>query len=112
MNINTKTRNQALSEAREIQQRRVFTGKTNKMSLDERQSKIEELQKIRDEYEKRNLGSYERIYPSKVRSKQEKYERLIELSRVTYCELTSGNKNRRSPAKFRIKRISTNQSYG
>lgn len=26
--------------------------------------------------------------------------------------MTTGNKNRRSPAKFRIKRISTNQSYG
>ena len=84
MNINTKSRNQAINEAKEAQQKRVYTGKSNKMTPQERQQKIEELQKIREEYEKHNLGSYERIYPSKNRKKQEKYEQLLEVSKVSY----------------------------
>lgn len=91
----------------------MFTGKTIKMTNEERQARAEELQRVKEEYEKRNLGSFERIFPSKNKQKQEKYLTLLEMAAESYKETTSGTKNKKSPAKFRVsKRVTTNQSYG
>lgn len=58
MNVTPPARDKALREAKEIVDRRVFTGKMNKVSPEERQRMVRELQKERDEYEKKHLGSF------------------------------------------------------
>jgi hypothetical protein len=41
----------------------MLTGKNNRLSMEERQSRLAEIQCRRDLYEDANLGGYEKIYP-------------------------------------------------
>lgn len=113
MNITPESRDKTLLETKQVNQKRVFTGKTIKMTPQQRMAKVEELQKIREDYEKRNLGSFERIFPSKVKTKQDKYIELLDYSLRSYRDLSNGNRNRKSPTRFRVTKVLTsNQSFG
>jgi tubulin polyglutamylase TTLL6/13 len=63
MNINPKTKTEILNSRKEEQQRRVYTGKTKKLTQEEKIKEIYRCQILRDEYEKANCGGYERIFP-------------------------------------------------
>lgn len=73
MNVTPQARDKAQKEAKEILDRRVYTGKMIKLSPEERHRKVVEYQEERDDYEKRHLGSFEKIYPSRNPERQAKY---------------------------------------
>lgn len=80
MNVTSQARNQAQRAAKEELDRRVYTGKSHKLTAEERKAMVKELQHQRDEYEKKNLGSFERIFPCKNPERQQKYDLLLEYS--------------------------------
>ncbi|CAD8173941.1 unnamed protein product [Paramecium pentaurelia] len=63
MNVSFKAKEQIISSRKEQLQLRFQTGKKQKLTLEEKQTLIEKYQKLRDEYENKNLGDYIKIYP-------------------------------------------------
>ena len=52
--------------------------------------KIQKAQEVREEYEKKHLGGYEKIYPLNDEKENEKYEERIEAAiRIYYQETNS-----------------------
>ena len=80
MNINHKSRQATIDETKQIQHKRVLTGKVLRFTPEERQQRVQELQAEREAFEKEHLGSYERIYPAKNPTKQAKYDELLTIS--------------------------------
>lgn len=66
MNINNKTRNEIINLRREQLQKRVLTGKKHKLTVEEKLNEIRKSQIKRNEYESKNLGNYEKVYPLEV----------------------------------------------
>ena len=64
MNINVKTKNEIIKQKMEVQQQRQLTGKKIKLSNEEKKNMVEKAQRERDQYEHKNLGYYEIVYPS------------------------------------------------
>ena len=64
MNINEKTKNQLIKIQKEACQLRVMTGKKVKLTVEERQAKKKELIEKKMKYEMKNIGKFERIYPT------------------------------------------------
>jgi predicted outer membrane protein len=77
MNVTPHARNHAQKLAKEELERRVYTGKTLKLTPDERERLTRLQQQERDEYEKKHLGSFEKIYPSRNQERQQKYFKLL-----------------------------------
>ncbi|CAD8092455.1 unnamed protein product [Paramecium sonneborni] len=63
MNINVKTKNDIISQKKDQMQKRVLTGKKTKLSYEEKKVLKMQAQKERDEYEFKNKGDFELIYP-------------------------------------------------
>jgi len=66
MNISHETRYKYKKAQRIDFKKRVLTGKSNRTTYEERQAEIERAQKERDEWESKNQGGYEKIYPLDV----------------------------------------------
>lgn len=77
MNVTPAARNHAQKIAKEELERRVYTGKTLKLTPEERERLSRLHQQERDEYEKKHLGSFEKIYPSRNQERQQKYLKLL-----------------------------------
>lgn len=63
MNINVKTKNEILTQRKELMQKRVLTGKKIKLTNEEKQELMKQSQEKRDAYENSHLGGYTKIYP-------------------------------------------------
>lgn len=66
MNLNNKSRNEIMSLRKEQLQKRVLTGKKQKLTPEEKLLEIKKGQQRRDEFEAKNLGNYEKVYPLDV----------------------------------------------
>lgn len=47
---------------------------------------IAEAQRLRDEYEDKNLGGFQRIFPLKDEQQMKKYNKIIETAQKIYAE--------------------------
>lgn len=66
MNISVKNRTRLKNQRKIEQQKRVLTGKKVKLTSEEKQKIVENAQKERDEWERKNMGGYSKIYPIEV----------------------------------------------
>ena len=69
MNVNANNKIKYKNQKKIELQQRVLTGKKTRLTLEEKQICIEKAQKERDEWEAKNCGSYEKIYPFDVNFK-------------------------------------------
>ncbi|KAL4501611.1 hypothetical protein ABPG72_018662 [Tetrahymena utriculariae] len=63
MNSTVKARNEIVGQRKEQLQKRVLTGKKQKLTAEEKAAEIKKAMQKRDEYESKNLGNYEKVYP-------------------------------------------------
>ena len=66
MNVSANNRIKYKNQRRIELQQRALTGKKIKLTLEEKQMCIEKAQKERDEWEAKNCGGYEKIFPFDV----------------------------------------------
>ena len=95
LNLNIKRKWAYINNQKLIFQKRILTGKTAKLSNEEKEQKRLELDKLRDEQEKKLLGGYKMIFPcfgDDVKTK--KYNQMLETSREFYEFTTAGKKNK------------------
>lgn len=78
--ITSHARANAIARAELEQNRRIFTGKSLKVTPEERQKIMAMFQAERDNFERSHLGSFERIFPSKNPMRQATYEEMLAFS--------------------------------
>ena len=74
----------------------MLTGKKVKLTQEEKEARLNEVAKERDEFEKANLGKFKMIYPCEDQEKMAQYEELLQGSHECWEEFTTGRK--RKPA--------------
>ena len=94
MNINTKTKNQLYNRCKQYNTERLLTGKRHIYEGPDRDQKIMEAQMIRDKYQQKHLGGYEKIFPLDDPEENKKYEEMIEKSIEVYYKETNSIRNR------------------
>ena len=67
MNVSLEERLNYKKKKRVELRKRILTGKSIKISLDERKVETEKAQKARDLWESENLGDYEKVFPLEVK---------------------------------------------
>ena len=72
----------------------MLTGKKVKLTPEEREEKIQEHTRERDEYEKANLGKFRMIYPCENTEKMAIYDELIQASQESWEDVTYGKRRR------------------
>lgn len=75
-----------MNKTKEINKERLITGKRNILEGKEREQKIKEAQEMRDQYEDKHLGGFERIFPVKDQEEMQKYQDIIERANKIYAE--------------------------
>jgi len=75
---------------------RMFTGKKAKLTPEERQEKLKDIEDERDEFEKAkwNRGKFRMIYPCEDKDKMASYDELQKISQENW-EIVTYGKNRR-----------------
>ena len=63
LNLSARRKQKWINNNKQIMQKRMLTGKKVKMTPEEREEKVQEKLKERDEFEKANLGKFRMIYP-------------------------------------------------
>ncbi len=66
MNISVETKLKYKKKKRIELRQRILTGKTIKVTMEERKADIMKAQKERDEWESQNMGAYQKVYPFDV----------------------------------------------
>lgn len=56
----------------------MLTGKKVKLTQEEKEEKLQEVQRQRDEYEKANIGKFRMIFPCEDPEKMSNYELLLQ----------------------------------
>ena len=95
-------------------QRRIFTGKKEKFTAEERKEIVAKIDRERHEFETKNLGGYELLYSEQIPDHCKKYARFIKDAEYVYEQFSTGNKykkkleeqteaakNTKHPPKFR-----------
>ena len=77
MNINTKTKNQLYAKCKQYNTERLLTGKRHIYEGPDRQEKINQAQEVRDKFENKHLGGYQKIFPLDDPEQNQKYEEMI-----------------------------------
>ena len=65
----------------EEQERRILSGKATKPTGEVKERLKREFQMKRDQFERRNLGNYDLIYPSQNEEEMAEYQRMLEVSK-------------------------------
>lgn len=73
LNLSMKRKWNYINNTKEQFQRRILTGKMQKLTPEEKQAKRLEIDKARDQQEAKLLGGYRRIFPCEEEMKKEKY---------------------------------------
>ena len=71
MNVSLDSKSQYKKNHKRDFRKRVLTGKTSRVSAEERQADFERAQKERDEWESSHLGGFQKIFPVEDPSKEE-----------------------------------------
>jgi len=71
MNVSLDTKSQYKKNHKRDFRKRVLTGKTSRVSAEERQADFERAQKERDEWESKHLGGFQKIFPVEDPSQEE-----------------------------------------
>jgi len=102
MNISVETKLKYKKKKRIELRQRILTGKTIKVTMEERKADITKAQKERDEWESRNMGSYQKVYPFEDPSQaEEDYDALLREATKWWEEWT-GTANKRHAKKYTI----------
>eukprot|EP00828_Plagiopyla_frontata_P043680 TRINITY_DN6909_c0_g1_i1.p4 TRINITY_DN6909_c0_g1~~TRINITY_DN6909_c0_g1_i1.p4 ORF type:complete len:128 (+),score=25.65 TRINITY_DN6909_c0_g1_i1:901-1284(+) len=91
MNISQKQRETIKNNMRQQMQKRVLTGKKEKLTPEEKEIIRQNAQEERDRWEQANLGQYEKIYPLENDELTQKYSEFIEHAFKMWQELTGAN---------------------
>ncbi|KAM3131882.1 hypothetical protein pb186bvf_016003 [Paramecium bursaria] len=89
MNLNMKAKQQIISEGKEALQQRVLTGKSVKISPEEKQKLLQLAQQARDDWENANMGNYEKVYP--LQNMDDDYDKYMAYAYTLYQESTGAN---------------------
>ena len=65
----------------EEQERRILSGKATKPTGELKERLKREFQMKRDQFERRNLGNYDLIYPSQNEEEMVEYQKMLDVSR-------------------------------
>lgn len=65
----------------EEQERRILSGKATKPSAELKERLKKEFQIKRDQFERRNLGNYDLIYPSQNDEEMAEYQKLLDVAK-------------------------------
>lgn len=96
LNLSMKRKLIYINNSKEQFQRRILTGKMQKLSPEEKEAKRQEIDNLRNEQETKLLGGYRRIYPCQEVEMKEKYNNMIEISKELYEYLNGGKKGTNS----------------
>lgn len=64
-----------------------MTGKTTKLTQEEKDLKRREIDNLRTVQESKILGGYRMIYPVETIDKVEKYRKMIEIAKINFDDL-------------------------
>jgi tubulin polyglutamylase TTLL6/13 len=65
----------------EEQERRILSGKATRPTAEQKDRLKKEFQMKRDQFERRNLGNYDLIYPTQNEEEMAEYQKMLEVSR-------------------------------
>mmetsp|Transcript_4609 Transcript_4609/g.5679 ORF Transcript_4609/g.5679 Transcript_4609/m.5679 type:complete len:122 (-) Transcript_4609:1930-2295(-) len=74
----------------------MLTGKKVKLTQEEKDERLSEVARERDEFEKANLGKFKMIYPCEDQDKMAKYESLLQASHECWEDFTTGRRRRQN----------------
>lgn len=86
MNINSKSKQELFAKAKELNKDRLLTGKRQIFEGKDRDAAVEEAQKLRDDFEDKHLGGFQRIFPLKDEEKMKNYNTIIDAANRFYAE--------------------------
>ena len=80
LNLSQKRKQKWIHQYKKVIRERMITGKKVKLTPEEREERISEHMRERDEYARANLGKFRMIYPCESAEKMTNYEELIQAS--------------------------------
>jgi len=105
LNLTQKKKNFLLCQARVQFQRRILTGKIQKLSQEEKDSKRAEYDAYRDQQEPAVAGGYRMIYPIRDNEiKAARFAKMLDTARDHYDYFSSGGKKGKEPGSLKSMR--------
>lgn len=96
LNLSMKRKMNYINNQRVTFQKRILTGKTTKLTQEEKDTKRVEIDKQRSKSEATILGGYRMIYPCELAEKAEKYRKMIDVAKLNFEEQNNnGRRNER-----------------
>jgi hypothetical protein len=83
---------QLIKDLKERTKERIWTGKINKISVEEKEKLKQEKLEARFKFESTRTRGYELIYPSSNKEKNLLYNKLIEKSNEIWDDFTTGKR--------------------
>ena len=88
-------------------EKRILTGKTQKISNEEKEKLKQERIKERSQFEETRRGGYELIYPSKNEKRNKEYDTFIQKANDLWDEFTTGNKGKKLKEQQQLEKKTT-----
>lgn len=92
LNLSLKRKWNYINNSKEQFQKRILTGKMQKLTIEEKQIKRQSIDEQRNEIEKKLMGGYRRIFPCEDVVKKEKYKKMLDISKELYDYLDKGKR--------------------
>lgn len=96
LNVSYENRQRHIKIKKEEMEKRILTGKTQKIGGEDREKLRQEKLKERFEYERDRMGGYELIFPSKDEAMNQQYEAFIQKANDLWDDFTTGGKNKKA----------------
>jgi tubulin polyglutamylase TTLL6/13 len=84
LGLSVKRRNYYKQQIQEEQERRILSGKSSKPQGEFKDRLRKDFNEVRDQFEKKNLGGYELIYPSQNEEEMAEYQKLLDGAREVW----------------------------
>ena len=94
LNLSWRRKSKIMNTMKQEMKKRMLTGKKIKLTPEEKVQKIKEMDELRTEFEMANLGDFKLIYPTEQKEKQDKYEKLLEVSLEHWEDFTTGRRRK------------------
>lgn len=95
LNVSYENRQRHIKAKKEEMEKRILTGKTQKIQGEDREKLRQEKLKERFSYEETRMGGYELIYPSRDETRNKEYEAFIQKANDLWDDFTTGGKNKK-----------------
>ena len=98
LNLSAKRKQRWIAQNKQVMQKRMLTGKKVRLTQEEKDARLSEVARERDEFEKANLGKFKMIFPCEDKEKMTQYEELLQASHECWEDFTTGRRRKPNAA--------------